>query len=166
MEFNELYKERRSNRFYLDKEVKETDISLLLDAGMHAPVARGRYEDIKLYCLKGERIKDLMNEIKKVSGIDPSFKAPLLILVVHRGKNIDLINQDCGCILENICLEAANLGLGSVYSYTVARLIKSSDYLKEYLKIDGNSQVLAGAFIGYKSSDVVSDAVHKIEVVY
>jgi len=165
MDFKELYLKRRSCRFYSNEEVNEADLKLILDAGMHAPVARGAYGDLLLYSLKGEKLKFVIDKIKEKRGIDPSYGAANLVLVLHKGKKIELVNQDTGCIIENMCLMATELGLGNVFSYSVGQLIILDEEIVKYLGIKPEYTVTAGVFLGHRSSEEVKVVEHKIEVI-
>lgn len=165
MDFKELYLKRRSCRFYNDEEVSEADLKLILDAGMHAPVARGAYGDLVLYSLKGEKLKYVIDKIKEKRGIDPSYGAKNLVLVLHKGKKTDLVNQDAGCVIENMCLMATDLGLGNVFSYSVGQLIILDEDIVKFLGIEPEYTVTAGVFLGHRSSDEVKVVEHKIKVI-
>ncbi len=165
MEFKELYLKRRTCRHYKDQEVKKEDLDLIMDAGMHAPVAMGAYDQVMFYNLKGEKLTHVLDVIKQVRGIDPSYGAKNLILVLHKEKHIALVNQDTGSIIENMCLMATDLGLGSVFSYSIGRLILETGDLFRYLEIPTDYSVLAGFFVGYRSEEETKVVKHEIKVI-
>ena len=165
MNFEEIYLARRSNRFLKSDPLDKTTIDKLVKAGSYAPVGRGRYEDHKLYVVEGKKLKDLQKIITDEYGRDSTFGSGLLILVLSKEEKPELANQNAGCILTNICLEAASLGLGSVYVYSTAAQIKESKKALDLLKVEKGYSIIAGATIGYKASEEVRDVAHKIEVV-
>lgn len=163
MELYEAIIARRSCRFYLSTEVEEDKIDLILRAGMFAPVACGRYENILLYVLKGEKLKSLA---KTHSFSNKIYKAPLVIMVLHKEKNSELRNEDAGAIIDNMCLKATDLGLGSVFNYSIAQEIKNNPQIMDYLKIPHQYDVVAGIAIGYKLNNKVKKVKHEIKIIY
>ena len=165
MEFKELYLKRRTCRHYKDQEVDQKDLDLIMDAGMHAPVAKGAYDKIAFYNLKSEKLNHILEVIKKERGVDPSYGAKNLILVLHKEKHIALVNQDTGSIIENMCLMATDLGLGSVFSYSVGQLILVTGDLFKYLEIPAEYDILAGIFVGYRAAEETKVVKHEIKII-
>lgn len=163
MELDEVIIARRSCRYYLPNEVEEDKINLILKAGMFAPVACRRYENILLYVLKGEKLKSL---VKAHSFSSKIYGAPLVIMVLHKENNVELRNEDAGAIIQNMCLKATDLGLGSVFNYSIAQEIKNNPQTIDYLKILNKYDVVAGVAIGYKSSEKTKNIKHEIKVIY
>ena len=166
MNFEEIYLKRRSNRFLSNESLPKDTIDKLVNAGEHAPVAKGKYDDILLYIIEKEKLEALRKIIINEFNKDITFNCGCLMLILHKGQNKDLTNQDAGCILENICLEAESLNIGSVYVYSVAQLIKHSEKSKELLKVDPSFDIIAGVCLGYKTSDEVREVAHKIKTIY
>lgn len=164
MEFNDVILKRRSYRSYLTKEIEEDKLNEILKAGMHAPVATGSYEKLRIVVLKAEKLLKLRELLVKNLGKDPTYNSPTLVMIYHKGDNNDLTNLDAGCVGENIMLKARNEGLGSVMIYCVKRFFNEFDDLKPYLKSDEFNFMVSIA-LGYVDDQTTRDVSHKIEVI-
>lgn len=165
MEFKDLYLKRRTCRSYKPIEVEEDKLTYILDAGMHAPVSRGSYKDYLLYSLKGEKFERIISIIKNVRGMDVSYNSKNVILLFSKNNSEVLANQDAGSIIENMCLAASDLDLGSTFSYSVARLIASSKECLEILNVPADYKILSGMFVGYIDCPNMTNVDHVIKVI-
>ena len=165
MEFKDLYLKRRTCRSYKPTEVEEDKLTYILDAGMHAPVSRGSYKDYLLYSLKGEKFERVISIIKNVRGMDVSYNSKNVILLFSKNNSEVLANQDAGSIIENMCLAASDLDLGSTFSYSVARLIASSKECLEILNVPTDYKILSGMFVGYIDCPNMTNVDHVIKVI-
>lgn len=165
MEFKDLYLKRRTCRSYKPIEVEEDKLAYILDAGMHAPVSRGSYKDYLLYSLKGEKFERIISIIKNVRGMDVSYNSKNVILLFSKNNSEVLANQDAGSIIENMCLAASDLDLGSTFSYSVARLIASSKECLEILNVPTEYKILSGMFVGYIDCPNMTNVDHVIKVI-
>ena len=165
MEFKDLYLKRRTCRSYKPIEVEEDKLTYILDAGMHAPVSRGSYKDYLLYSLKGEKFERIISIIKNVRGMDVSYNSKNVILLFSKNTSEVLANQDAGSIIENMCLAASDLDLGSTFSYSVARLIASSKECLEILNVPTDYKILSGMFVGYIDCPNMTNVDHVIKVI-
>ena len=165
MKFKDLYLKRRTCRSYKPIEVEEDKLTYILDAGMHAPVSRGSYKDYLLYSLKGEKFERIISIIKNVRGMDVSYNSKNVILLFSKNNSEVLANQDAGSIIENMCLAASDLDLGSTFSYSVARLIASSKECLEILNVPTDYKILSGMFVGYIDCPNMTNVDHVIKVI-
>ena len=165
MEFKDLYLKRRTCRSYKPIEVEEDKLTYILDAGMHAPVSRCSYNDYLLYSLKGEKFERIISIIKNVRGMDVSYNSKNVILLFSKNNSEVLANQDAGSIIENMCLAASDLDLGSTFSYSVARLIASSKECLEILNVPTEYKILSGMFVGYIDCPNMTNVDHVIKVI-
>ena len=165
MEFKDLYLKRRTCRSYKPIEVEEDKLTYILDAGMHAPVSRGSYTDYLLYSLKGEKFERIISIIKNERGMDVSYNSKNVILLFSKNNSEVLANQDAGSIIENMCLAASDLDLGSTFSYSVARLIASSKECLEILNVPTDYKILSGMFVGYIDCPNMTNVDHVIKVI-
>lgn len=165
MEFKDLYLKRRTCRSYKPIEVEEDKLTYISDAGMHAPVSRGSYKDYLLYSLKGEKFERIISIIKNVRGMDVSYNSKNVILLFSKNNSEVLANQDAGSIIENMCLAASDLDLGSTFSYSVARLIASSKECLEILNVPTDYKILSGMFVGYIDCPNMTNVDHVIKVI-
>ncbi len=166
MNFEEICLKRRSNRFLSNEKLPNEVIEKILKAGMHAPVARGLYSNILIYKLEGEKLNKLQEIVKSEIDRDPTYNCGCLLLILHKGENKELRNQDAGCILENMALMASSIDIGNVYLYAITQVIKHSTKCLELLNIPVGYDCVASIGLGYKTSEAINDkVVHKIEVI-
>lgn len=104
---------RRSIREFLDKPVEHSDIELMLKAAMAAPSACNLQPWAFIVVdepMQLERVKE--------ATVLGKYNAPLIIVVCGVTKHIPWKGQgwrqDCGAAIQNILLEANELGLASV----------------------------------------------------
>ncbi|NSW91704.1 MAG: nitroreductase family protein [Firmicutes bacterium] len=122
MNFNELVKSRRSIRNYLEKDVSDDLILMLLDSARWAPSA-GNCQPWHFYVIKDKEV--ISQVFEKVYHTDWILKAPVLIIVCadiskseqrykERGRVLYCI-QDTAAAVQNILLCARELGLGACW---------------------------------------------------
>lgn len=107
MSILKVIKERRSIREYAEKEVEKEKIRKVLEAGRWAPSGNNQQPWRYIVVTKNETRKKLMKAAHNQSFIR---EAPVVIVVCNE-KGSNLVN--IGLTLQNICLEAYALGLGS-----------------------------------------------------
>jgi len=109
METLEAIKRRVSTRKYLDKQIKDEELQIILDAGKQAPVAYNKYDDLIITVVQN---KDVLNEIDRLCdkyyGVDTRifFDAPTLIFVSSKKAKYDQEYENVACIMENMALAA------------------------------------------------------------
>lgn len=110
---------RRSVRKYLDKPISDEMITTLLRAAMRAPSA-GNEQPWEFVVMQA---RDMLTAAAGVSPYaKPLLQAPCAIVVCGNlqrckflGKEMDYWIQDCSAAIENILLQAYDLGLGGVW---------------------------------------------------
>lgn len=162
METLEAIKKRVSVRGYLDKQITDADLDKVLKAGMQAPIGRGKYYGMHITVIQN---KDFLEKIDNLTDRHIFYKAPTLIIVSARDDGHGLDKENSACVMENMILEATDLGLGTVYLNLVIGLIKENkDVLKE-LNLEDGFVPIAALGIGYSAKEV-EPKVHEIEVSY
>lgn len=136
METKQVIEERRSIRNFKNEEISKEIIEDILNCGRLAPSAKNRqnWHFVVLRNTMKDKIANLMleyvkdndetEERKKLdapSSVKPTAnvikQAPILVLI-FREKNDNWIvgdNLSIGACVENICLRATDLGLGSLW---------------------------------------------------
>lgn len=168
MEFEEVLLNRRSRRSYLNKEVEEEKIDKILNAGFHAPIASGKYHNLLIKVYKNESLKRLRNELTSLTNNDNTYNAPVVIFIYHKGENNDLANLDTGATIENMLLEATNIGLGSLFIYSFKRLCDNDPSFFKYKEVELESEkylLRSIVSIGYIDNFEVRDIDHKMKVI-
>lgn len=116
MEFNDVISKRQSVREFSSETIADDYIDILLDSAKKAPIARGLYGDYKLVVIQGETLKEMQKVFIDLNK-DITYGCSLMIVVAYKGLENEPMEQSIGSIIENMHLEATNLGLGSVYVY-------------------------------------------------
>ena len=155
MEVFEAIVKRRSIRKYLDKEVEEEKIMKILEAARWAPSAR----NVQPWQFIVVKDKERRKELEKIA-YNQRFvgEAPVIIVVCNK-KGESLVNV--GLAMQNICLEAFELGLGSCI---VGWFDK--ERAKEFLKVPDEYDVCYLIPIGYPAEIGVSNRKKLKEIVH
>lgn len=162
---NDVFIKRRSNRFLKNDLLAKEDIDAILEAGMYAPIARGKYENITINVYEGEKLESIKKAYYDELKVDIFFNCSLFIIVSQKDETLPLSNQNAGAIIENMLLEATLRDIGSVFIYSPIRIAMTKKHLMEYLNIKEGYTMLSGAVFGKKVSDNVRDIKHKIEII-
>lgn len=149
MEFEKVIKDRRSIRKFTSQEVEDEKLEKIIDCARLCQSAKNR-QPWRFMILKNEskdKVANIMLNLFEKNNIDlPGYmnsskssaniikNAPVLILVFME-KDEDWRTGDLlsiGAAIEHICLEAVNLGLGSLWIrdtvYTEDAICKSVGY--------------------------------------
>ena len=163
MNFDEIIKNRRSARAFTEKDVSEEQVKKILDSGIKAPSARNR-QPWKFYILNEEQKTHIMNmlfewdklnpkEKTSVKGTAQQIKTANKMIMIYsdnyssKSKNKNYKKPDyisLGCAIENMSLQAIDLGLGSCI---LCDTLYIEDEINEYLGIK-NFEQICGFIIG------------------
>ena len=172
MEFNKVIELRRSNRKFKTEQVKEDDIKYILNCARLAPSAANR-QPWQFVVLRNKRLdiaEIMQKQLDRHKVLESSYatknymptasvqesiriikEAPVLILI-FRENNANWFEGDylsIGCAGENICLAAANIGLGSLWIRDVSY---TRNDLAKYLGLD-DMDLVTGIAIGYPEEE-------------
>lgn len=160
MEFSKVLKRRCSTRGFTGERVSDADVRKIIDAAQFAPLALG---DNKTSHLTVVRDPELMEEIRKVcmlkkkdgSPHDPFYGATTMIIFSATDVSDDHIEYcNAGCVIENMCLAAADLGLGSCYIWgCLKKLRKHADAVSK-LKLPEGYEILSAFVCGYPVQEI------------
>ena len=156
MDFLELAKKRYSSRKYKDTLVEEEKLNKILEAARVAPTGKNN-QPVKLIVVKEKE------NLQKLSKAANFYNAPVVIITCcdttnswvrpFDGKNISDI--DASIITAHMMLEAADLGLGSVW---ICRFEK--EIIKQEFGIPENVDVVNLLPIGYSDDEPKSPDRH------
>lgn len=147
---------RKSVRAYSDEQIAEEKIDTILAAGSAAPVGMARYDSLHIAVIQD---KDIINKIS--AGIkemmkregNPLYNAQTLILVSSKEAEVPGIDYtNASCMMENMLLTGADLGIGSVIVWGIAMVVEADKSLKEALSIPDGFHALIGASFGYAAN--------------
>lgn len=151
---NEIF-DRYSVREFENKEIPQTDIDNLLQAGMQAPSSNNS-QPWEFYVVTD---KDLLKELSTVAPHGkPMENAPMGIVLCNKKptKSESYVLIDMGICAENIMLEAVSLGLGSVI-IGIAPYEQRKEKVKELLDLPEDLEAFAMIAIGYPEGEKVTE---------
>jgi nitroreductase len=143
-----IYK-RRSIRNYIDKEVENDKIILLLKTAMAAPTAANRQPWEFIVVTDKEKLNELRSTLRQ-----GQYNAPSAIVVcgnmelAFSNKDKEIWTQDCSAAIENMILAAVELGLGSVWIGLYPTLSKCKSVCK-VLNIPDHVIPMSVVYFGY-----------------
>ncbi len=137
-------KARRAVRAYKPDAVPAQLLDAVLEAGTYAPTGGGHQSPVIIAVTSDKYRKEIAELNAGVMGGtgDPYYGAPAIVLVLADG-NASTFVEDGSCVLENMMLAAASLGLGSVWVHR-EREIFDSEKGKALLREWGLSETLRG----------------------
>ncbi len=162
MELKEVIEKRRSFRSYKKDDINKDIIEDILNCGRLAPSAKNR-QPWNFLIVKRElkdKIADLMleytknNNEKRKSNFPSSVKetakiikqAPVLILIL-RPKETNWLIEDSlsiGACVENMCLRATDLGLGSLWIRDIEHVSNQIEKIIGYSNLELSCALLIG----------------------
>lgn len=162
---------RYSCRNFDGKQITESDLDLIIKAGMSAPVARGLYENLHITVVQDENlIKEIFDvteeEMYKLSNIrrNMNFGAKTYIIVSSiNPTNMEYVNA--GCIVENMILAATSLNINTVMMAAPTRSIADKTELLSKLGIPNGYVPLLSSFFGYAKEEELPKE-HQITINY
>ncbi len=137
-------KTRRAVRAYKPDCVPAELLDAVLEAGTYAPTGGGHQSPV-IIAVASEKYRREISELN--AGVmggtgDPYYGAPVIVLVLADGAASTFV-EDGSCVLENMMLAAAALGLGSVWVHR-EREIFDSERGKALLREWGLPETLRG----------------------
>lgn len=156
MLFDQVIDKRVSYRKFTDEKVSDEDVNKLLDAANKSPIANGAYDECRLTVIRDKDIlSEIVSEYQNLTGKtkDPLFDSNLFILFSSK-KDTNARYEDAGCIIENICLKATEMGLGSCYIRGAINSIGKDGKYIEKLSLDEGFYPVSGVVIGHVDSEI------------
>lgn len=173
MNFKKVLLTRQSTRDYKDEQLTTDEVASILTAGMHAPVGRGQYQNLHITVVQDQAVLDRMCEatwarlalekkVMELKGEDSSvlpenpnvfFGAPTVIFVSHKGLGAPtgIAWSNAISVVNQMHLEATNLGLGSCYVWgalDAMRTIPALDHT-DLLELPEGFTPLCALAVGY-----------------
>lgn len=145
MDVLEAIRSRRSIRSYTNDVITEEDLDRILLAAEAAPVARAMYDRVHITVVTNRDILDRIDrataEMIGEPDKTPLYGAPMLIVLSELKPDPGMENplwSTAACMVENMALEAVDLGVGSVHIWGAIRAVNASpDLLKSLELPDG-----------------------------
>ena len=159
---------RKSIRSYTGEQISEDQLEKILFAGSVAPVGGGAKNCIHLTVVQNQELLRKISTltakaIHLAEGADPLYNAPTLIIASGKiGSPFNDEVPNCACIVENMSIEATDLGLGSVYLGSFLNAIRIAPELNSELGIPDGFAAFAGLAVGYTNIDLSMEKEFKL----
>lgn len=141
-----LTMKRTSIRAYTNDPVTKEQIKQLLMAGMQAPSANNQ-QPWEFVVVKDKKTLTQLSNASKGAWMLKDAALAIIVVMKDGGRSPMMKPQDCGAAVENILLEAVELGLGAVW-IGVYPLEERMAYVNETLHIT-NGTAFAQIAIGH-----------------
>lgn len=152
MQTIEAIMQRRSIRHFTNEKISDENIARILKAGILAPSAKNK-QPWFIHVIQDEQLKQNLVDIMKDTE-DASIKntarvmeeAAVLFVIFEEKTDLNtrMIEQSIGAFMENMCLEATSLEIGSLW---IGHVLEKE---KEIKKLFGEKRKLACAIaLGY-----------------
>ena len=125
----EILKTRRACRAYTGEQVKEEDLSAILEAGTYAATGMGRQSPLIAVVQNPEDYKELERLNGRVMGNEdghPFYGAPT-VAVVFADSTIPTFVADGNLVIGNLMNAAAAVGVDSCYIWRAAEVFDSEE---------------------------------------
>ena len=148
--------ERRSCRSFTDEPVAKEMIEKVAEAGKYAPSGMGKQSPIIL-AVSNKELRDKMSVWNaKAMGkedMDPFYGAPV-VLSVLANKAVPTYIYDGSVAIENMLLEAQDIGLGACWIHRAKQMFDSEEgkQLLAELGIEGEYEGIGNVILGHPKS--------------
>ena len=133
---------RKSVRCYNGKNISEAELKQLLKAAYATPVGMKAYDTLILTVVTNKDFMDKLNADSAAmmgrSDAVPLYGAPTLIIVsstLPGGARDNVAYSNAACIVENIALEAVELGIGTCHIWGAIRALNANPELVKKLNL-------------------------------
>ena len=148
---------RSSTKSYVDTLPSESDINVIINAGLRAASGRNMQAPI-IVAVTDKTIRDALSsanaEIMGASG-DPFYGAPAVLVVLAR-KTAHTYVYDGSLALGNMMLAAEELGLGSCWVHRAKEVFEKEEW-RSWLKkigIDEEVEGIGNLILGYPNGNI------------
>jgi nitroreductase len=158
MKFSELIKIRQSDRKYIDKPVEKEKLKQCLESARLAPSANNS-QPWKFVVIDDKGLKEQIADCAASMGMNKhAQQAPVIVVVVLEKQNIlsslgsviknkEFCLLDIGIAVNQFCLQAADLGLGTCIIGWFGE-----NKIKKLLHVNKNKRIPLVIAVGYSDS--------------
>jgi len=147
----DIIKQRRSIREYKKKIPPEEDIEKILEAGGWAPSGLNN-QPWRFLVIKDKAEKNKLSGFTRYGDIIKD--APVVIVVcmdIADSYNRDKDLMAIGACIQNMCLEAHSLGLGTCW---MGEILNRKTEVCKFLNLDKELELMAVVTLGYSGEDI------------
>ena len=160
---------RRSVRAYLPKQVEESLLQQVLEAGTYAPTGGGRQTPVIVAVQNPETVQQLSRMNAAVNGAksDPFYGAPTVLVVLAEADNINAV-KDGSLVLGNLMNAASALGIGSCWVNRAQEVFASAEgkALLEKCGVQGDYIGVGNCILGYPAETPAAKPIKENRLYY
>ena len=165
-------KARHSTRGFTDKQISDADLEAILFAGGQAAVGGADFKSLKIYAVQDPELLKAIDESSAKSrpgSFHPLYGAPTLVVLASKEsilKNIEFTNA--GCIIQNMMVAAADLGIDSIYLWMSMYGINNDPEIGKKLGFPEGFTCVGTMALGYEAKEFpkLKADEQRIEVTY
>ena len=155
MEFNKTIAARQSVRKFTEARITDEQLKAILEAANAAPACMGQYDHLHLTVVQKPEI------LVQINVGDPNMQvtygAPTVIYVSCKNEDEEIVKGcNAGVVMENMLLEAADLGLGAVYLFGVSQVLFANEEITKLLQIPEGFRTVSAIAVG-TSADALQE---------
>jgi nitroreductase len=150
----DLIKTRRSIRAFLDKEVSDDLVEMILDAARYAPSGMNN-QPWRFAVIRDKDLKGLVSGLTRYSKVIQGSNVLIAVFLdtassYNRTKDVQAI----GACIQNMLLEIHSLRLGGVW---LGEILKSEKELKVLLEVPEAYELMAVIALGYPLEPIIGN---------
>ena len=147
---------RRSCRAFQSKQVEESALQEILQAGLYAATGRNKQSPIMVVVQNPEEVKLLSKLNAAVMGVDtdPFYGAPMVIVVLADA-NVHTYVEDGSLVIGNLMNAASSLGVASCWIHRAKEVFASEEgqaLLKKW-GVEGDYVGVGHCVLGYREGE-------------
>ena len=151
MDMLDIIRGRRSIREYKEEIPKDAEVEKVLEAGRWAPSGLNN-QPWRFLVIKDKHKKDGLSQFTKYAAIIKDAPAVLVVCMdIADSYNRDKDLMAIGACIQNMCLEAHALGLGTCW---LGEILNKKQEVIKYLKLDSDLELMAVITLGYPDEDI------------
>ena len=164
-------KARHSTRGFSDRQISDADLEAILFAGGQAAVGGADFKSMKLYVVQDAELLKAIDETssKRRPGSHALYGAPTLVVLASKASILPTIEySNAGCVIQNMMVAAADLGIDSVYLWMAMYGINGEPELAKRLGFPEGFTCVGSVALGYAAKEFpkVKADEQRIEVEY
>lgn len=152
---------RRSCRSYTEEQLKEEELKNILKAACASPIGRALYENMHLTVIQNQDfLTQATQQFRKATGDEsasPLYGGKTWIIVSSKADTGEMAFANASCMVENMSLEAVELGLGHVYIYGVLRVLENDPSFIKTLGIPDGFRPISSIILGYEKEPTTEE---------
>lgn len=143
---------RHSTRAFTSTQIPDEALEKILFAGGQAAIGCADFDGIRMIAIQNPQVLEKID--KASAGANPKshplYNCPTLVVVIARDNRLPNIQlSNAGCVIQNMMVEAADLGIDSVYLWMGMYGINGNEELQKELGFPEGFKCVGTAAFGY-----------------